>query len=235
MASIYYQRIFVPGSFYHVYNRGAHQALLFRDAADYQTFTQILSYYLLHPLGTALSILARHKTDQRYQKNKDPIFVENHPPSHILLAYCLMPNHFHLMLKQLNSDLTISDFMRRLSVTYAMYFNDKYHHSGTIMQGKYKNILVENEYQWLYLSKYIHRNPLHIQEKQRSDLCKSLDEYPYSSYPNYLGKRNEKWVDTSLILDRYHRAPFQEYRSFVEDGAEYGAIERQTIDCNESQ
>ena len=74
-----------------------------------------------------------------------------------------MPNHFHLMLKQEEGNLTISDFMRRLSITYAMYFNHRHHHSGAIFQGKYKNVLLDNEYQWLYLSKYIHRNPIHLQ------------------------------------------------------------------------
>lgn len=220
------QRIFVPDNYYHVYNRGAHQQLLFKDYKDYQTFTDILAYYLQNPLGLAQS------TKKRLAKNyKDPFFVKP-DPSHVLLAYCLMPNHFHLMIKQLSTDITITDLMRRLCVGYAMYYNDKYHHSGTIFQGKYKNILIENEYQWIYLSKYIHRNPLHL---QRTDLCKNLADYQFSSYPSYLGNNTFPWLDTDTILSRYHKNPSLEYRNFVEDGGDVGNIERFTIDVDEDQ
>jgi REP element-mobilizing transposase RayT len=226
MPSIFCQRIFVPGCYYHVYNRGAHQQLLFKDTQDYQTFTDILSHYLKNPLGLAPS------TKKRLAKNyKDPFFVKE-IPAHILLAYCLMPNHFHLMIKQVSSEITISDLMRRLCVGYAMYYNERYHHSGTIFQGKYKNILIENEYQWIYLSKYIHRNPTHL---QRTDLCKNLADYRYSSYPTYLGANALSWVDTATILARYHKNPSLEYKNFTEDGADVGDIERLTLDVEEDQ
>jgi len=226
MPSVFCQRIFVPDCYYHVYNRGAHQQLLFKDKKDYQTFTDILGYYLQNPLGLAQSTKKRLAKDY-----KEPFFVKP-IPAHNLLAYCLMPNHFHLMIKQVSSDITISDLMRRLCVGYAMYYNDRYHHSGTIFQGKYKNVLVENEYQWIYLSKYIHRNPMHL---QRTDLCKNLVDYPYSSYPSYLGLNKLPWLDTSTILGRYQKDPVSEYRNFVEDGGDIGIIERLTLDVEEDQ
>lgn len=227
MPSIYCQRIFVQNCYYHVYNRGAHQQLLFKDDKDYQVFTDILAYYLKNPQGLALSTKKRINST----KNKERIFVDE-SPAHSLLAYCLMPNHFHLMLKQLSDTITISDLMRRLCVSYAMYYNDRYHHSGTIFQGKYKNILIENEYQWLYLTKYIHRNPQHL---QRTDLCKNLIDYPYSSFFEYMGKRESSWVDTQTILSRYHKNPHKEYQDFVSDGGDVGPIERLTLDVEEEQ
>lgn len=227
MPSIYCQRIFVSGCYYHVYNRGAHQQLLFHDRKDYQVFTEILAYYLQHPLGLAPSSKKRLKVEN----DKEPFFV-NDSPSHSLLAYCLMPNHFHLMIKQLSDTITISDLMRRVCVGYAMYYNDRHHHSGTIFQGKYKNILIENEYQWIYLSKYIHRNPAHL---QRTDLCKNLSDYLYSSYLEYLGKRQSPWIDTETILARYSKNSRQEYHDFVEDGGDNGNIERFTLDSEEEQ
>ena len=225
MPSLYYQRVFVPGCYYHVYNRGAHQQNIFQDDQDYQTFTEILGYYLIHPSGIAQSILNRKAKDCKVTN------LVKDPPSCAVLAYCLMPNHFHLMLKQLSQELTISDLMRRVSIGYAMYYNDRYHHSGTIFQGRYKNILITNEYQWVYLSKYIHRNPMHLQSYEP---CKLLN-YTYSSYPNYLGKRQNDWLDTSTFLDRYHKNPPQEYQDFVEDGGDVGNIEKITIDVNEEQ
>lgn len=225
MPSICYQRIFVPGCYYHIYNRGAHQQKIFQDNQDYQTFTEILKYYLTHPHGIAQSTLARKSKDSKVT------ILAIEPPSCTLLAYCLMPNHFHLMLRQENSDSTISDFMRRLCVGYAMYYNDRHHHSGTIFQGRYKNVLVTNEYQWIYLSKYIHRNPAHLQSY---DPCK-LASYPYSSYPSYLGKRQCNWLDISTILARHTNNPCLQYQKFVEDGGDVGNIERITLDVNEDQ
>ncbi len=223
MPSIYLLRQFFPGSYYHVYNRGAHKQNIFHDNKDYLVFTQILSYYILHPKGKPSSILNR-LTD------KGRTFVEAiETPAYILIAYCLMPNHFHFMLRQDSDEITISNLMSRLCTTYAMYYNHRYHHSGTIFQGKYKNVLLETEYQWLYLTKYIHRNPTHL--KQRSDLCL----YPYSSYQNYLGNRQERWVNTSIILSRYSKNPFLEYKSFVEDGGDVGDIERLVLDAEELQ
>jgi len=133
------------------------------------------------------------------------------------------------MLRQEDTNLTISDFMRRLSVTYAMYYNKRHHHSGAIYQGRYKNVLIKNEYQWLYLSKYIHRNPAHL--KQSYELCL----YPYSSYPNYLGKRNERWVNTAEILDPRDKDPVGSYKNFVESGIDVGNIEKITLDAEELQ
>lgn len=226
MPSIYYLRQFYSGCYYHIYNRGANRQNIFNDEKDYQTFTQILAYYLLHPHGTPKSIL------NRLSNYKVPNLVKNTEGiAYTLLAYCLMPNHFHFMLRQDSSDITISNLMRRLSVTYALYYNNRHRHSGAIFQGKYKNVLITDEYQWLYLSKYIHRNPAHLQS---SEPC-NLSQYPYSSYLNYLGNRSERWVNTSQILGRHNRNPIEEYQKFVEDGGDVGKIEKITLDVNEIQ
>lgn len=220
------QRNFVSGCYYHIYNRGAHRQNIFHDEKDYDAFTQILAYYLLHPLGTPKSIL------NRLSENKGRILVKQTEASaYTLLAYCLMPNHFHMMLCQDSDVIRISNLMRRLCTTYAMYYNHRYHHSGTIFQGKYKNVLVESEYQWIYLSKYIHRNPAHL---QRTDPCNWVD-YPYCSYQNYRGKRVERWLNTAIILERYKRDPYLEYQSFVDDGSDVGNIEKLTLDVDEDQ
>ncbi len=122
--------------------------------------------------------------------------------------------------------------MRRLSITYAMYYNHHHNHSGAIYQGRYKNILLENEYSWLYLTKYIHRNPVHL--KQGYEPCK-LASYPYSSYPNYLGSRSDRWLNTAEILGRHSKDPVAEYKRFVENGTDVGKIERLTLDVEELQ
>ncbi|KKU13292.1 MAG: hypothetical protein UX21_C0049G0006 [Microgenomates group bacterium GW2011_GWC2_45_8] len=80
MPSLYYQRVFVPGCYYHVYNRGAHQQNIFQDDQDYQTFTEILGYYLIHPSGIAQSILNRKAKDCKVTN------LVKDPPSCAVLA-----------------------------------------------------------------------------------------------------------------------------------------------------
>lgn len=211
MPSRYYQRNFLKGYFYHIYNRGANKNDVFLDQEDYETFTQILAYYLTFPLGKPLSILNRiqNKVPNLAEETK----IEN---SIMLCAYCLMPNHFHLLIKQVKDDLkmnNISNLMRRLIITYAMYFTKKYSHSGVLFQGKFKNILVDSDSQLVQLSKYIHRNPL---EKRNAE---PLQKYQYSSYPFYIENlETPVWVNTREILDLFGRNfKLMNYQSFVEN------------------
>ncbi|MBI3954704.1 transposase [Candidatus Collierbacteria bacterium] len=130
-----------------------------------------------------------------------------------------MPNHFHLLLKQLlppQPDNNISNFMKRLSITYAMHFNNIYEHSGNLFQGKYKNVQVRSEGQLLYITKYIHRNPINLEGSDPS-----LSSYPYSSYPYYLGINPiPDWLDTQPILELFSKSnPNLSYQAFVEENS----------------
>jgi putative transposase len=203
MPSRYYQRTFVTDNFYHIYNRGSNKQSIFVDNRDYNTFIKILSYYLTYPTGHPY-----------YRKTVSE--VPNLTKQTIsLIAYCLMPNHFHLLLKQLSPTeptTNISNLLRRLTITYAMYFNDKYKRSGNLLQGKFKNVPVNAENQLLYLSKYIHRNPLEINHKT------PLSNYPYSSYPRYLNKNRISWINPQPILNYFsNKNSLLSYQSFVEE------------------
>lgn len=206
MPSKYYQRIFVKNHYYHIFNRGAYKQKTFLDTNDYESFINILAYYLTSPTKTPYSMPYSPKNTNN--NDKSPVS---------LIAYCLMPNHFHLMLKQnmrSNNKNNITNLMRRLTIAYAMYFNKKYQHSGSLFQGKYKNVEIESEEQFIYLTKYIHRNPL----KLRGSEPKKLSQYPYSSYPNYLGKVSQKWLKTEDIKSQFsHINPKNNYKSFVEE------------------
>ncbi|MBU1085657.1 transposase, partial [Patescibacteria group bacterium] len=125
-----------------------------------------------------------------------------------LVSYCLMPNHFHLLLYQTEID-SIHYFMRSLGTKFSMYFNRRYKRVGPVFQGTYKAVEVESESQLTYLSKYIHRNPLPTLEKGAS-----LDDYKYSSYANYLGRFKQTWVKPADILCYFKKSS---YRDFVEE------------------
>jgi len=201
MPSKYYDRNFKPQYFYHLLNRGAYKNKIFIDNQDYETFLSILEYYLAHPCSKFFGYTKL--VDKPYKNVK----VTNLTTIH-LVAYCLMPNHFHLLLKQLptaTDKTNISNLMRRLMITYAMYFQNRHKHEGAIFQGRYKNVIVDTSEQLIYLSRYIHRNP----EK----LVPKLKQYTYSSYPAYIN-----YVQLPNFLHSEYVLNIQsKYQQFVEN------------------
>ena len=157
-------------TFYHVYNRGVAKQNIFLDEQDYKTFLFYLKLYLLPKdlQGSTLKVTQSRE-------------LKNHAENVQLHTYCLMSNHYHLLIYQ--KDITgMNFFMRSLATKYSMYFNRKYKRVGPVFQGIYKAVEVESEEQFLYLSKYIHRNPLDI-----LPTGVNLEGYKYTSYLNYLG------------------------------------------------
>ncbi|MBN1169342.1 transposase [Candidatus Woesebacteria bacterium] len=212
MPSRYYKRNFIKGYYYHIYNRGSHKNKVFLDDSDFETFLEITEYYLHFPQGKPLSWKTRYK-DGPNNSIKVPNLVKS---SFTINCFCLMPNHFHFLVKQSeqpDKENSITNFMRRLMITYAMYFNDKYDQSGNLFQGKYKNVNVRSNDQLLYLSKYIHKNPSEILSSGQE-----LAQYKYSSYPTYLDFKNKyKWVDKKPILDLVsNKDQYRKYEDFVE-------------------
>ena len=117
-----------------------------------------------------------------------------------------MPNHFHLLIKQ-NGSNSIDQFMNSSNTRYVMYFNKKYNRVGPLFQGVYKAVSIETDEQLLYLSAYIHRNPLELSNVpklilQGEALQNQLGRQP-SSLPEYLGKRKTDWVKSQEILEYF--------------------------------
>lgn len=199
------------GGYYHIYNRGVEKRIIFKDEKDYKTFLSYLELYLMPP-------------DFDEPDLQGPSLNEKIPPSRVLknyfgeitlLSYCLMPNHFHLMVKQ-NSDRGIDRFMRSLATKYVRYFNTRYKRVGPLFQGIYKAVRVLDEFQFTYLSKYIHRNPIDLMTYK--DGPRSLLEYKYSSYGNYLRLFSQQWVNTAEILGLFSvLKKSYSYQNFVED------------------
>ena len=141
-----------------------------------------------------------------------------------------MHNHFHLFLKQRDSQ-AMNHFMRSISTRYSMYFNKRYKRVGPLFQGIYKAAFVDNEMQYLYLSKYIHLNPTDLPGYKEQE---KLVYYPYSSYRIYLGIIHQSWIQPQEIVEYFskenHHTPYQE---FVEDGQiseEISTLKNLTLD-----
>lgn len=186
--------------YYHLYNRGVNKGLIFTDDEDYKTFLSYLKLYLsvFQPQGESLKDFPSHK-------------LKNYTENIQLIAYCLMPNHFHLLIKQKEAE-SINHFMRSLATKYSMYFNRKYKRVGPLFQGVYKAVLMENEYQLIWLTKYIHRNPLKLTSGRVPEV------YKYSSYGNYLGMWQQEWLHPEEILSLFSKSNLSNsYRSFVDE------------------
>jgi len=190
---------YVKGGYYHIYNRGVEKRIIFHDREDYTKFIFLVKLYLSPPdeLSQEFPLLRPHIVQHNLYGNLQ------------LLAFCLMPNHFHLLIHQKEID-AVTKFMRVLITSYSMYFNKRFERVGPLFQGVFKAVDVESDEYLLHLSRYIHLNPL--------DRGASLSDFQWSSYLYYLGEKEAKWLNTKIISDYFSSKNDKlTYRSFVED------------------
>ncbi|MBU2052371.1 transposase [Patescibacteria group bacterium] len=199
----------VTDEIYHIFNKGVAGQKVFRNQSDYERAQDSLFYYkhIIPPVKySRLSSL--HKDDRKdllkqLEKTRKNLVD--------LIAYCLMPNHFHLLAKQL-VDGGISRYLSNFCNSYTRYFNTKRERTGPLFQGKFKAVLITSNEQLLHVSRYIHLNPY------SSSVVKSITQlknYPYSS----LTKLSTSKVESKLILDQFKS--INEYYQFVFDQADY--------------
>jgi len=171
--------------FYHLYNRGVEKRTIFLDIDDYQRFLE-----LLFVVNTTKPIDIR-----LIHKYEDSIFDFDRGNQLVAIgAYCLMPNHFHILLTPLVDD-GVSKFMGKLCTSYSMYFNKKYKRTGALFQGMFKAQWANNDEYLKYLYSYIHLNPVKLidpiwKEKgiKNSEVAFTYaSSYQYSSLSDYLG------------------------------------------------
>ncbi|MEK6818593.1 MAG: transposase [Nanoarchaeota archaeon] len=216
-------KLYVENSYYHIYNRGVEKRIIFQDDQDYAVFLRYLKTYLSPKDVDGLRKQLVNSEIPWNEKDKilREIRLNNFNEEIYLIAFCLMPNHFHFLIKQ-NSSYSIDTFMNSLVTRYVMYFNRKYNRVGPLFQGVYKAVLVESESQLLYLTCYIHRNPLSLVTIQKGD---PLSKQP-SSYYDYLGLRGTEWIKRKDILIFFSKTnPKMSYKSFVEQTTDFTNIQ----------
>lgn len=193
---------FVNNQFYHIYNRGSEKRQIFDSKKEYQHFTKAIKYYQLEgpkPKFSRFSNLSLFKPE--LSKN----IVD-------IIAYCLMPNHFHFLIKQIKEG-GITEFVSKLTNSYTKYYNTKHNRVGPLFQGEFKSVLVDYDEQLLHLSRYIHLNPL------VAYLVKDLTNYEWSSYNEYIDNKKESICSKQGILAFFKSS--EEYKQFVLDQADY--------------
>ena len=173
---------FAAGTIQHIYNRGVGKMDIFQAESDFVNFIKRLNL----ALGSTRMV-------QVSQGSSLLRIIPLPKEAFTILCYCLMPNHFHFIIRQ-NTDIPIGKLISKISTSYSMYFNKKYNHVGGIFQDQYKAIVIDSDSYLLWLSGYIHNNP------KTAGIVSDLKDYPWSSYLDYTGKRKGILCNQSLIL-----------------------------------
>lgn len=201
----------VTNEYYHVFNRGVARQPIFTSTDDYKQAQLTLDYYRFSDPPIKLS---RYKSLAREEKEKLIASLnEKHTKLVQIASYAFMPNHFHLLLRQV-VDNGISTFVGQFSNSYTRYFNTKHSRIGPVLQGPFKSVLVESEEQLVHLSRYIHLNPYVSSIIKKGE----LSNYQWSSYRDYVeGSSNS--VDIQLILSHFKST--SDYLVFISNHADY--------------
>jgi len=203
---------FIPQSFYHIYNRGLNKTDIFVDEQDYHTFLSYLKTYLLPKDTKTLNQIISNPKSSAKEKDKalKVLRLNNFSSTISLVAYCLMPNHFHFLIYQ-ETDRVIVQFMKSAFTRYVGYFNHRHDRYGPLFESHYKAVVIKSDEQLIYLSRYIHTNPAksNINQPDSNPLSQP------SSYPNYLGTINQKWVRPETVL-AYFNNKQKMYQNFIE-------------------
>ena len=198
-----------PGEHYHIFNRGSNKQIIFLDDTDRVRFLFLILYFqsptILQNIGRPVRHFVKHSVfniERDIEREiVDKRFVE-------VLGFCLMPNHFHLIIKEVEEG-GISQYMQRVLNAYTKYFNTKYKKSGHLFQGPYRAVHVKDNRQLLHLSAYIHKNPREIKGWVDNE-----EKYKWSSYQDFIS--DNRWgglLMPALISEQFKNK--DEYKKFV--------------------
>lgn len=202
----------VNGEYYHIFNRGVAHLPTYSRKKDYQRFLTCLDYYRNNNLPCKLSRFLQFPIEM--QNDIQSTFEKEQNHCIELISFSLMPNHFHLLLRQ-KTDNGISTYITRLINSYTRYFNTKYRRVGPVFQGVFKAVRIETNEQLIHVSRYIHLNPLVSMIVTEKDLL----HYSWSSLYTFL-YNDLPFVNPQPILEYF--SSVQDYFQFVLDQAEYG-------------
>lgn len=198
----------VEGEIYHIVTKSIAEFTIFRCEKDFQRMLDTVVFYMKDNLPCKFSVFLEKK-----EKFKGDLYEYKPSEKKVkIIAHCLMPTHLHFVLQQLQKD-GISNFMNLILKSYSKYFNIKYNRKGPLWEGRFKNILIKTEEQFLHLTRYIHLNPV------SGYLVNTPEDWLFSSYREYIGlvEENKKICDFS----DYFNMEISSYKKFVTDRISY--------------
>ncbi len=201
----------VTDQVYHVYNRGINKQPAFILKKEYQRAILALEFYIVSNPPIRLSKFLELDKDRQTEILKS---MEQAEKLVEIICFCLMPNHFHFLLKQ-KKENGISKFLGNFQNSYTRYFNTRNGRDGSLFLDQFKAKRIETDEQLIHVSRYIHLNP-HTGFIIKT--LKELEEYPWSSFPNYISGNND-FLEPDLVLNMF--AGRNKYKQFVFDQADY--------------
>lgn len=200
---------FAENEHYHVFGRGINREKIFIDERDKARFIFLITHLqsptkIYNVTWCTESFIKKGSFSTKEDKIKEILKKR----SIGLISFVVMPNHFHILIKNMENDI-LSVYMHRVLTAYSKYFNAKYNKKGHVFEGPFKAVHIKNNAQLLHLSAYIHKNPKEIKEWGNS-----YDKYPYSSYQDYIGlNRWGNFLSTEIVLKQFKDQA--KYRDFV--------------------
>jgi putative transposase len=201
----------VSEEYYHIYNRGNSKQKIFHDNEDYSRFVSLL--YACNSINNfRAGTLAKGESLYDFEREKRIVSVG---------TYCLMPNHFHILVTQIEEN-GISKFLQKVCTAYSMYYNKKYKRVGGLFEGKFKSEHANNDQYLKYLFSYIHLNPIKLIQKNwkevgiknKKEALEYLQNYKYSSYLDYL---DIKRIQNSILDIKDFPEYFLDKKSFQKE------------------
>lgn len=208
---------FSIGEYYHIYNRGTDKRTIFLDEEDHQRFIK-----LLYLCNSQRNIVFRDISENgEYEHERENTLVD-------IGSYCLMPNHFHILIREKVEDGT-SLFMQKLSTAYTMYFNTKNKRTGGLFEGNFRATHVDTDEYLKYLFAYIHLNPVKMidpewKEKGITDRAVAKDylsKYQYSSYFEYIGTSRREWKILNRVAFPEYFSDQRQFDDFIDEWLMY--------------
>ncbi len=197
---------FINGEYYHIYNRGVDKRQIFLDEEDHLKFLKSLKEF-----NNKSYYEERSKIVKECGLKELSSFLRKVEKVVEVICYCLNPNHFHLILKQLGEG-GIPNFLHKIGTGFTNFFNKKYKRPGSLLEGPYKGIHIDNNNYLLWLSGYVNGN---------SEIHKiaKADGYKWSSYGVFLGQRKSEIISgQEVILSQFNQLnKYKEYESFVKE------------------
>ena len=205
--------VFANNEIYHIYNIGVNHQPIFNYKRDYQRGLMTISFYQHFPVLLSLSrflnlsLEDREKFKQRVEKQTKKL-VE-------IFSFCLMPNHFHFLLKQKKTN-GISTFLSNFQNSYTRYFNLRHQRTGHLFQGQFKAVRIETDDQLIHVARYIHLNP-HTSYIVKT--FKQLKKYPWSSLPEYLESKKDNICNKKTLLSYF--SSLEDFEDFIFNQKDY--------------
>lgn len=196
-------------SVYHVFNKSIADFKIFNEKKDFLRIFEVAKYYQFEKVPLSFSRFIRARKERKKIFSNSFLLEKNNKLVEII-AYCFMPTHIHLALKQVK-DNGISVFMNKVLDSYTRYFNLSHKRKGPLWEGPFKNVLVESDDQLYHLTRYIHLNPV------TAYLVDKSEDWDFSSYREYLGIAKDKVCK----YDDLFEIDTASYKKFVEDRVSY--------------